>query len=40
MALQRDRVTVVEVQAKRLGVELVEKPAARRDLLLRQRSVP
>ncbi len=37
--LQRNRVTVVEVQAERLGVELVDKPITRLHLLVRQRPV-
>ena len=37
--LQRHRVAVIEVQAERLGVELVDEPRARHDLVLGQRAV-
>ena len=39
VALQRHRMAVVEMQTERVGVELVEELAARRDLLVRVRSV-
>ncbi len=37
--LQRDRVAVVEVEAERLGVELVQELPSRRHLMLGQRAV-
>ena len=39
VALQRHGVAVIEVQAERVRVELVDEPGARHDLMLRQRAV-
>ena len=39
VALQRHRVAVIEVQAERLGVELVDESIAGHDLVLGQRAV-